>query len=487
MSLIDQLKLIAVPISLTAGSGLLLLAFGWTHTEDTGADPWEHLPEVPVHTDHSTFFPGELLDGPAVTRACLECHEDAADQVMHTAHWKWEGDPVVVPGHEDQPPMAIGKKNVINNYCIGVQSNWPACTKCHAGYGWKDESFDFSQAESVDCLVCHDQSGGYLKANAGLPAEGVDLLAAAKSVGRPPRNNCGACHFSGGGGDAVKHGDLDTSILHPNERIDVHMGRHDFQCVDCHQAEDHAIPGRAISVSVDDSNRVECTDCHAAAPHEDERINAHIQAVACQTCHIPAMGVDTGTKMSWDWSTGGDLSREEQVDDPHQYMAKKGTFTWEYGAQPEYAWYDGRADRYLLGEVVDPSQPTVIAGPLGGVGSADAKIWPFKVHRGKQPYDLQSGSFMVPKTFGEGGYWTEYDWDKALRLGAQATGLPFSGEYGFAPTEMYWPLSHMVQPKDRSLQCEDCHGDDGRMDWAALGYTGDPATHGGRAQQGVLR
>jgi len=82
-------------------------------------------------------------------------------------------------------------------------------------------------------------------------------------------------------------------------------------------------------------------------------------------------------------------------------------------------------------------------------------------------------------TSGEGGYWHEFDWDKAVRLGAEQAGLEYSGEYGFAETRMYWPLSHMVGPKHRSLQCGDCHGEGGRMDWRALGYDGDPMRTGG--------
>ena len=31
----------------------------------------------------------------------------------------------------------------------------------------------------------------------------------AQNVGLPARENCGGCHFYGGGGDGVKHGDLD--------------------------------------------------------------------------------------------------------------------------------------------------------------------------------------------------------------------------------------------------------------------------------------
>ena len=73
-----------------------------------------------------------------------------------------------------------------------------------------------------------------------------------------------------------------------------------------------------------------------------------------------------------------------------------------------------------------------------------------------------------------------------MRQGAAASGLPYSGSYGFAATEMYWPLAHMVQPGERALQCADCHGEHGRMDFEALGYEGDPAYRGGRARQGMV-
>jgi hypothetical protein len=67
-------------------------------------------------------------------------------------------------------------------------------------------------------------------------------------------------------------------------------------------------------------------------------------------------------------------------------------------------------------------------------------------------------------------------------LGSQATGLPYSGTYGFVATDMYWPITHMVAPKEQALQCTDCHGGAGRMDWRALGYEGDPAFSEGRRQ-----
>ncbi len=67
----------------------------------------------------------------------------------------------------------------------------------------------------------------------------------------------------------------------------------------------------------------------------------------------------------------------------------------------------------------------------------------------------------------------------SVRLGAEEAGLEFSGEYGFTETEMFWPLSHMVLPKSKTLQCRDCHEPEGRLDWRALGYLGDPMKTGG--------
>ena len=453
----------------------------FTANDTSGLDtPWEKMPRRPAHVDHKDLYDGlgELTTGPEVTAACLTCHEDAGDQVIHTAHWKWESDPVAIEGRDGL--FSTGKKNTINNFCIGIQGNWAACTACHAGYGWEDADFDFEEQGNVDCLVCHDNSGTYRKGKAGLPLEGVDLLASAKSVAVPTRENCGGCHFRGGGGNAVKHGDLDESLYYPTDEIDVHMGRYNFQCVDCHQTEDHVIGGRSISVSVDNKNQIACTDCHNPKLHTDDRLNAHTDTLACQTCHIPEVAVKQATKTHWDWSTAGDDSQEE---DTHHYLKIKGSFIYQRNLRPEYRWYNGGADRYLLGDRINTDGSTPMNAPKGDIRDKDARIWPFKIHQAKQPYDVELEHLLQPVTSGKGGYWKEFDWDAALRLGEEVTGLPYSGTYGFAATEMYWPQTHMVATKERALQCQACHSENGRMDWQALGYDGDPIKQGSQSRQ----
>jgi len=56
---------------------------------------------------------GPFADGVSVTKACLECHEEAADEVMQTAHWQWKGPNPYLEGHKGDN---LGKINLINNF-----------------------------------------------------------------------------------------------------------------------------------------------------------------------------------------------------------------------------------------------------------------------------------------------------------------------------------------------------------------------------------
>jgi octaheme c-type cytochrome (tetrathionate reductase family) len=399
---------------------------------------------------------------------------------MKTVHWTWETTQEV-PG---KGKAAIGKKGSINNFCISIASNWPRCTSCHAGYGWKDATFSFSDPSTVDCLVCHDTTGTYKKEqkSAGNPDPAVDLLKVAQNVGKPARANCGTCHFFGGGGDHIKHGDLDSSQTNPKRTYDVHMGTDgaNLACQGCHQTQNHDIPGQAMSVSVGDGKRVECGGCHDAAPHKNDRLNKHTKTVACQTCHIPTFAKDEATKMWWDWSKAGDKERKPKEDenDMEDYAAIKGEFKWAKNVVPAYAWYNGKSERYLLGEKVDPKKIVYITRPIGSIKDKKAKIYPFKVMGGKQPYDSKNNYLVTPNTFG--GYWKHMDWQKAITDGMTASGLAYSGSYGFVETKMFWRINHLVVPKDKALQCVDCHSKTGRLNWKELGYKGDPQKVGAR-------
>ena len=42
--------------------------------------------------------------------------------------------------------------------------------------------------------------------------------------------------------------------------------------------------------------------------------------------------------------------------------------------------------------------------------------------------------------------------------------MPFSGKVDFIKSEMSWPITHMVAPKDDALACNECHTRGGRLD-----------------------
>ena len=87
--------------------------------------------------DHSELVDGPFNSPPEVTETCLMCHEVQED-IMNTRHWKWLGEEFETKHGEK---ITFGKQDIINNFCIATSSNWPRCTSCHIGYGWKDASF----------------------------------------------------------------------------------------------------------------------------------------------------------------------------------------------------------------------------------------------------------------------------------------------------------------------------------------------------------
>lgn len=478
---------------MTLRTTLLLLLGVWLPLAEA------NVPDNRSTADHSRFkeLQQDFKNGPEVTAACLECHTEAASQLHATTHWTWAFD-------NELTGQALGKKNVINNFCVATASNWARCTSCHIGYGWKDEQFDLSSETNVDCLVCHETTGTYQKFPTGAghpnyepkewpPGSGKvrqppDLAAVAQSVGDPKRENCGACHFYGGGGDGVKHGHLDSSMAKPDKALDVHMDVDglNFTCQTCHTTGTHEIAGsRYVTIATDDrgvvvpgqadQNRATCESCHSLTPHKGmqaARLDAHIDTVACETCHIPTFARGgRKTKMWWDWSTAGKKDENGQglvikdEDGYPTYDFKKGDFVWEDNVVPEYEWFNGDIRYSLLEDKIDPSGVVPINTLGGAAGQPDSRIWPFKVMRGKQPIDAEQNVFGVPHLFGkdDAAYWKTFDWDAALVAGMAERGLQYSRKLGFVETEYYWPVTHMVAPGEDALACADCHSRDGRL------------------------
>jgi len=428
------------------------------------------------------------------TDLCILCHQpendlgDPAGELMKSVHWTWEATNQPA-GHAAQ---VMGKRNIINNYCIALDSNEPRCTSCHIGNGWRNDSFDFNDPNKLDCLVCHDTTGTYKKTptGAGAPDPTVNLVTVAQNVGRTSRATCGACHFYGGGGDAVKHGDMDSTLTNPTRALDVHMGVDgaNMTCADCHQSRKpgagaHDLVGSRYSKPNPDNSL--CEDCHTSTPHPDtiegNRYNAHTGRVACQTCHVPEFARGgKATKMSWDWSTAGIKTNGAtmQIKDASGnvvYDTMKGTFIWASNVVPEYVWFNGDVIWNELNDTINPAQTLVINQLQGDKSQARARIIPVKRFTAIQPYDAGSNTLAVPHLFplnasDTSAYWKGYNWTNSLTAGMIAAGRTFSGQMGWVATEMYWVQNHMVAPKEKALTCAACHAPDGRMPFEQLGY-----------------
>ncbi len=442
--------------------------------------------------DHSQFIKGPFTDGPSVTAVCITCHEQEAKDVRDSVHFMWKGPSPDIVGYEDRTDL--GKIMNFNNFCTSLPGNQTFCAGCHAGYGWEsdydftDREYDFNELTNVDCLICHATEGDYKKRppqRAGNVGQGVDLLIAAQSVSKPTRENCGKCHFYAGGGDGVKQGDLDSTLINPTRDHDVHMGGADMACIDCHETDSHKISGGSVHV-IPTEGRVSCTNCHGSTPHPETAsiLNNHADSIACETCHIPTFSKGMPTKMRWEWSEAG-----KDVDYPTDkygkvvYEKHKGWYVWEQNVTPQYDWYNGTTYRYIPGNPVVLDGVNVIAKPAGSISDPNAKIYPFKVHTGTQAADAEYKYLLYAQLYdetGTKGFWNKFDWDEALRDGAEASGQPFSGNYTFVETAMYIGINHEVVPKEYALECNDCHSENGRIDFVALGYAGDPMQTGGR-------
>jgi octaheme c-type cytochrome (tetrathionate reductase family) len=474
-----------------------LVAIGPVLAEEAKPEP-KSL-KLTTTADHTKFkqLQKTFNSGPEVTKACLECHTEAAGQIHRTKHWKWE---YLNPDTK----QTLGKKTVVNNFCISVASNEAACNSCHIGYGWKDASFDFKSEENVDCLACHDTTGNYKKPSglagnvvtkdmefppgSGKILKAIDLSKIAQKVGKSSRDTCGACHFFGGGGDGVKHGDLDSSMSAPEKELDVHMDATglDFTCGTCHKTSSHDVAGSRYTPTAkdakgahvrgktDNGNPATCVACHSNAPHKKEaRLNQHATKIACQTCHIPSFargGIPT--KMTWDWSTAGQLDAAgKQITKKDAkgriiYESRKGDFTLGENVKPEYVWFNGNVTYTLITDKVEKTDQRTPINKIGG-SPTDGKsmIWPMKIFRGSQPYDPVNKTLVTPHTAGndDTGYWKNLNWDKAIAVGMNTSGHPFSGKIDFIKTEMSWPINHMVAPKEKALGCVECHSKQSRL------------------------
>ena len=451
----------------------------------------------PSTTDHAKLkeLKGPFTSGPEVTRACLGCHNKAGEQFRKNKHWTWSYTHPVTG-------QKLGKSVLINNFCTNARGNEGMCAQCHAGFGMKDSNYDFDNLENIDCLVCHESTGTYYKTPVtrgnkacSVMFEGkkpIDWTKVAQSVTLSARSNCGSCHFYGGGGDNVKHGDLSSVLFHPPKEIDVHMSEdgENFSCVVCHVGQAHEWSGSRYHMQASGPEETakpgarrtsaRCESCHGNRPHPltltGVKLNDHTDRVACETCHIPTFARGgVATKVYWDWRTAGKLKNGEGFklegytqgngEHRHTYKSIKGSFKYDENIVPTYRWFNGVFTYTTIETKFDPSRPVEINHPHGSVDDPKARIWPFKVMRTVQPYDAGNNTLVYMHLWGDDNdaFWGNYNFARAIKVGMEKNNIPYSGKYGFVETLSYWPINHMVAPKEDALACRECHAKEGRL------------------------
>lgn len=149
------------------------------------------------------------------------------------------------------------------------------------------------------------------------------------------------------------------------------------------------------------------------------------------------------------------------------YKSTKGRFTYyAEDLEPVYGWFDGTMNYTTIDTQFDPSKgPVEINGFIGACGDPKSRICPFKRMHTTRPYDKGNNTLVYMQLWGDsdGALWGNYDFGKSIKGGMENNNVPYSGEWGFVETVSYWPVDHMVAPKEEAMACEECHVKDGRL------------------------
>jgi len=352
--------------------------------------------------------------------------------------------------------MGINWLGILQPQDASLPSQPGGCAQCHPGLGSKPNSPPTKEdLVNVDCLICHapDYKRTVVKDENGkahlVPAEGVDVVAAAQNAQSPTSKMCSRCHLKAAGGPNFKHGD------YPTPETDVHMAA-GIECVDCHTTESHKIAGGGYMIAQEVPDiAITCQNCHTDDVHEGEEaywLNEHTSRVACQTCHIPRIAKDSAlpTQMTRDYNQPVYNSLTGLYGPK---LEKAGNVT------PTYLWWAN----HLM------ETPPV---PVGSIGDPGALITPWKPLEVTVPFDTVTHTPIYIK---QGAYKITGDLDAAVNAGIDASGQDYSGSWEPVTELMYFDVNHQVAPASEALGCADCHTPDGVLDFVGLGYPADRA------------
>jgi octaheme c-type cytochrome (tetrathionate reductase family) len=417
-----------------------------------------------------------------VSIKCLGCHPQQAEEVLKSTHWTWKRQRTV-NGKETM----FGKKDSLAGFAIDIASNPSRCFRCHISSNPGVDAFEKAEPADIDCLVCHDTTGKYTRNPASAGLEQDDFENIARNVGRPRPGNCTTCHFADCGLSASSPEKPDTGDSRYSPGTDdIHMapGRASaFTCQTCHvNGSGHSFSRAMLNDTDLSAGRGGCSSCHTNMPHQMERLNSHAEVISCRTCHIPVYAAKTPSVMNWNWLlTGKTVPVFQTVPGGRIIFQDHNGFTTSTMIQPIYMWDDGGDLLYSRGRRIRPQELTYLQQP--SQRSSKSKISPFRIIHGTQLYDTKYRYLISPLLSTQGDkLFPDADWNTIAEQGMKAIVLPYSGQYGVAPTVAFRRINHGVVPAGNALGCMDCHGRDSRMNWDALGYDQDPWSVNGKKQ-----
>lgn len=399
--------------------------------------------------------------------SCRSCHASQFSAMYGALHYQYQSP---APDNTNKPGTMQGKMtNAMNAYCINLLGNWTTCGKCHVGRGALPvltSNPTTTQLDNIDCLVCHNQAyqlarvrltDGTMGPPAGTAQATLDGYV--QNIAKPTRTNCLKCHAFGGGGDAVKRGDLSSAQYNTTDgNHDVHMatGRGNLSCQRCHKFVNHKVTGKGSDLeSTDYASEVKCatSECHpnrVSGGHVTTAVNKHLAHVACQTCHIPKYG-KVATEMQRDWRTAATPGQPS-----HPSSVKQSNVT------PTYKWWNRKTWNYLKGDAAVYNAATgayqmdILQGSVAG--DTTNKIYPFKYKISYQPLRTTGNILVALDT-------NEYlnvsgDYVTSVQKGLFNMGFNSADAYTTVKADTYQLLNHTIpdaQSTGGVLTCANCH------------------------------
>lgn len=402
---------------------------------------------------------------------CLECHKEKASEVLQSTHWTWKS-PRMVNGRQQM----FGKMDSLAGFAIDVASNPDRCLQCHISSAPDTVLFEKSGEAEVDCLVCHDTTGRYSHRDRQNLFGQSDFEEIAHNVGKPAPANCAGCHFADCGLPQQQNKSASAGGKGKVTDSDIHMNgtAASFSCQSCHKNNSGHSFSRSMPQGGQFNNSKGCASCHTQSAHRLASLNRHSNTIACRTCHIPLYAGKKASITGWNWFlTGKASARDSLLADSNYPLLDGNGFSFAKMIRPVYLWDDGSDLIYSRGQRINPEELTYLQRP--SQKNQNSKIAPFKVIYGTQLYDAKYRYLISPLlSVGTGNIFPDTGWDTIAHDGMKAIVLPYSGEYNVAVTAAYRRLNHGVTPAAESLDCTDCHGGKGRLNWQALGYIQDP-------------